>query len=72
MAAISTSMYSAVTQEPEIDSDSKDIAVKLRVVLLKIQSDWSGDSKESAITAAMEFGKLVASRTLDPEATGDE
>jgi hypothetical protein len=72
MAALAKSVYSAATKEPGTDSDAKDTAVKLRVVLLKLQSNWSGDSKEAAIKAAIEFGKLVASQALDSETTAEE
>jgi hypothetical protein len=72
MAAITKSVYTAGTKEPEANSDAKETAVKLRVVLLKLQSNWSGDSKEAAITAAKYFGELVASRALYADITVEE
>jgi hypothetical protein len=71
MAAIDKSAYTTSATN-DSDTTAKDAAVKLRVVLLKLQSNWSGDGKEAAIRAAMEFGKLVASRTLDSEITAEE
>jgi hypothetical protein len=77
MAAIAKSTYTANESGAEstandFDTAKKESAVKLRVLLLKLQCDWSGDSKEAAIKAAMEFGKLVASQMLDFETTADE
>jgi hypothetical protein len=71
MVAIAKSIYAESTAN-DSDTTAKEYAVKLRVVLLKILCDWSGDSKEAAIAAAIEFGKLVASKVLTPEDAGKE
>ena len=70
MAAISKGTFDTATLEQ--DTTAKEYETRLRVVLLKIICDWSGDSKDAAIKAAMEFGKLAASQMLTPEDASKE
>jgi hypothetical protein len=71
MVAIDKSFYTESTTN-DTDTTTKEYETRLRVVLLKIKCDWSGDSKEAAIAAAIEFGKLAASQMLTPEDAGEE
>jgi hypothetical protein len=72
MAAIAKSVYSGETKESDAKSATEEYKVKLRVVVLDIQCKWSGDTKEAALRAAMEFGKLVASQIVDFEEASEE